>query len=104
MKNLFHNKREGGRGHRKKQHLLDVKIRADIARGQRNRVLLYWSWMIVLMVGALGGLIYGAHEGLRRYVWENPECKVKVIEVTDDGGTVTRERIIEFSRSRRCLA
>ena len=97
MKNPFNNKRVLTPGQRKKQHLLDVKIRAGKAREQRNRVLLYWSCMIVLMVGVGGGIVYGVREGFKRFVWENPDYLVKEIEVTDDGKTLERGQIIEAS-------
>ena len=95
MRIPFRNKRSSTRKQRKQQHLLDVKVRSGKAREQRNRHLLTWGCVLFLLAGAGGGVYYGAREGLRRFVWENPEYRLKEITVTDDGGSMPREQIVE---------
>jgi len=50
--------------------------------------------MLILLAGAVGGIFYAAREGLRRFVWENPEYLLKTIEVKNEGGSLQREEII----------
>jgi len=95
MKMPFSNKRVSTRKQRKQQHLLDVKVRSGKAREQRNRHLLTWSCMLILLAAAGGGIYYGAREGLRRFVWENPEYQLKEVEITNEGGSLLREQIVE---------
>jgi len=92
---LFGNKRVSTRKHRKQQqHLLDVKVRAGKAREHRNRRILNWICALILVSGAVGGIVYGTREGLRRFVWDNPEYRLKNIEVKNEGGTMKPEEII----------
>ena len=100
MRMPFGNKRVSTPKQRKQQHLLDVKVRSGKAREQRNRHLLTWSCMLILLAAAAGGSYYGVREGLRRFVWENPEYRLKEVEITNEGGSMLREQIVEAAGVR----
>ena len=95
MKTLFSNQRVSTPKQRKERHLLDVKIRSGKAREQRNQHLFSWICRFILFASLAGGLFYGANEGLRRFVWENPEYRLSEVEIADEGGTLTREDLIQ---------
>ena len=59
---------------RRQQHLLEVTVRRDIARVQRNRaVIIGFVCKALLLVGLCVGAWVGGKELLRRYLWENPD-------------------------------
>lgn len=94
MKNR--NTRVSNTRQRKQQHLLEVTIRRDIAVRQRNRAILFFTLKIVLLLGVLVGLYIGGKEGLRRFVWENPDLVLTDVRVVTDGA-LTREQIVTAS-------
>jgi cell division septal protein FtsQ len=87
------NQRISKPAHRKRQHLLEVSARREIARKQRNRAIFGTICKLVLLVGSVGGVLYGGHEVLRRFLWENPEFHLTDVRVTTDGA-LTREEIL----------
>lgn len=90
---LSKNQRISKLRHRKQQHLLEVSVRSDIARTQRNRAIFFFCCKAILLVGTCAGLYVGATEGLRRYFWENPDYFLSDLRVTTDGA-LTREQIV----------
>lgn len=103
MKMPFGNKRASSPKQRKRQHLLDVKIRSGKAREQRNSHILTWSCVLILLASVVGGAYYGVREGLRRYLWENPEYQLKEIGVVNEGGSLPRDQIVEAAGVREGL-
>ena len=97
MRWSFSKKRASNAKQRSRKQLLDVKIRSSAAREQRNRHLLTWSCLLVLLAATAGGVYYGVHEGLRRFFWENPEYNLKEISVSDEGGALQRDQIVEVA-------
>jgi hypothetical protein len=78
---------------RRRQHLLDVKVRSRKAAQQRNRRLLVVASKVAL-VGATGvGLYFGGVWAAKRLFFENPDYQVSTIEVQTDG-TLQREQIL----------
>ncbi len=93
------NRKSINRRRKKSQHLLDVHIRSDKARTQRNqRVLLFFS-KILLVFGLLAGAGYGVRYGLNHIFYENPNYLVAHIEVENEG-TLGRETIMEAAGLR----
>ncbi len=87
------NQRVSNPRQRKQQHLLEVTIRHDKAVAMRNRTVFFFFLKTVLLVGALGGLYVGGKEGLRRFLWENPDYMLTDVHVTTDG-SLTREQVL----------
>jgi cell division septal protein FtsQ len=88
------NQRNSSRKQRKQQHLLDVKVRSRAATRQRNRRALVWLSTVFLFCGAIGGIVYGSREALRRFFWQNPDYNLAEVAIHSDG-PLTREQIIE---------
>lgn len=91
-KSPVRNQRRSTRG--RGQSLLEVSVRPRLASQQRNRRLFAWSSKLILCVAVVWGLFYGGREGLRRFLWENPEYNLAVVEINNDGQGVTREMIL----------
>lgn len=79
---------------RRSQSILDVNIRADAAARQRNRKIMKWICIMILIGAASSGIYFGVREGLRRLVFENPDYRISSLEIVTDGA-LTREQIIE---------
>jgi len=88
------NQRLSSRRQRKQQHLLDVKVRSRAATRQRNRRALALLSAIFLFCGAVGGVLYGGREALRRFFWQNPDYNLAEVAIHTDG-PLTREQILE---------
>lgn len=88
------NQRRSGARQRRDQNLLEVSIRSRLANRQRNRRILLWISKLVLLVGLVGGTFYGGRYALRRFLWENPEYNLAVVEIRNDGTGVTREMVM----------
>lgn len=84
------NQRRSTRG----RGLLEVSVRPHLATQQRNRRIVAWTSKLLLAVALIGGLFYGGREALRRFLWENPEYNLAVVEINNDGQGVTREMIL----------
>lgn len=93
------NRKSINRRRKKSQHLLDVHIRSDKARSQRNqRIVLFFS-KIFLVIGVIAGLAYGVRYGLNRVFFANPNYLVSHITV-DNAGTLDRDTIVKASGIR----
>lgn len=79
---------------RKKQHLLDVKVRARKATQHRNRRVLVFISKIVLAVAICAGIYVGAQLGVRHFFFENPDYELAMIDVQTDG-TLQREQVLK---------
>ena len=88
------NQRVSSPKQRKQQHLLDVKVRSRAANRQRNRRLVEWFSGLFLFCAAVGGIVYGGHEALRRFFWQNPDYNLVEVAIHTDG-SLTREQIIQ---------
>ena len=86
------NRRVSKPQHRKHQHLLEVSVRRDIARVQRFKAVLAFVCKTILVVGFVVGIYLGGKEGLRRFLWENPDYYLSEIRVVTDG-TLTLEQV-----------
>lgn len=79
------NRRVSNTRQRKQQHLLEVTIRRDIARKQQTRKFLGITCRIVLAVGFIAGAFFAGKEGLRRFLWENPDYFLSEVRFMTDG-------------------
>lgn len=93
MRSSGKNQRVSKPRQRRQQHLLEVTVRRDIARVQRNRAVIGFVCKSLLIVSLCVGAWIGGHEVLRRYLWENPEYYLSDIRWTTDGA-LTREQIL----------
>ena len=84
---------------RRRQHLLDVKVRSRRATQHRNRRVLVVVSKIVLVVGLCFGVCIGVREGARKFFFENPSYRLSRIEVQTDG-TLQREQILKTTGLR----
>jgi cell division septal protein FtsQ len=87
------NQRVSSPKQRKQQHLLDVKMRSRAANRQRNRRVMAWLSGVFLFCAAVGGIVYGGREALRRFFWQNPDYNLVSVAIHTDG-SLTREQII----------
>jgi cell division protein FtsQ len=98
MKNpRIRNQRVTSTRQRKQQHLLEVSVRRDKARQQRNRAVLGFICRTILVAALLGGAVVGGKEALRRFLWENPDYFLTDVRVTTDGA-LTREQILSAAQ------
>ena len=81
---------------RRRQHLLDVKVRSRSATQQRNRRVLVLVSKLVLALLLVLGIYLGGREGARRFFFENPDYRLTTIEVQTDG-TLQREQILKVA-------
>lgn len=87
------NKRVSNKRQRKQKHLLDVKLRESKERSRRFRMVSGFICKLVLFAMIAAGLWFGGKEGLRRFVWENPDYFLREINFTTDGA-LTREQVL----------
>lgn len=93
------NRRVSSGRQRKQQHLLDVKVRSRKAAQQRNSRAISFVCKFILFTALVGGVWYGAHEGLRRFLWENPKYELASVTVKTDG-SLDRQRILQSAGIR----
>ncbi len=95
------NNRRGINKRRKKsQHLLDVNIRSDKARSQRNQRIVLFGCKILIFVSLIVGVIYGCRYGMNRMFFANPNYVLNQIDVENEG-TLPREQIISAAKLTR---
>jgi cell division septal protein FtsQ len=87
------NKRASTSRQRKRQHLLDVKVRARKAAAMRTRGALLVVAGLISIVTLLAGLAFGAKRAVNALFFSNPDYAMKTIDVTTDGN-LTREAIL----------
>jgi len=87
------NKRASTFRQRKRQHLLDVKVRAEKAAARRTQGVLLTLCGFILITSTLGGIAFGAKRILSALFFANADYALKSIEVTSDGN-LTREAIL----------
>jgi cell division septal protein FtsQ len=87
------NKRASTSKQRKRQHLLDVKVRAKNVAARRTQGVLLTVCGFILVASVLGGVAFGAKRILNALFFTNSDYALKSIEVTSDGN-LTREAIL----------
>jgi cell division septal protein FtsQ len=87
------NQRVSNLRQRKRQHLLDVKVRARKATQHRNRRVLVFAAKVALGAAICAGVFFGSRLALRRFFFDNPDYKLALIDVQTDG-TLQREQIL----------
>ena len=87
------NKRASTSRQRKRQHLLDVKVRAKKAASQRTQDVFFTVCGMVLLAAVCGGIAFGAKRILNTLFFANSDYSLKTIEVTSDGN-LSREAIL----------
>ena len=90
------NQRLSNSRQRRQQHLLDVKVRSRKATQYRNRRVLVFFSKIVLVLVLVIGIYLGAQFGAKRLFFENPDYRLRQIEVQTDG-TLQREQILKVA-------
>jgi cell division protein FtsQ len=87
------NKRASTSKQRKRQHLLDVKVRAKNVAARRAQNVLLSVCGIILIASVLAGVAFGAKRILNALFFTNSDYALKTIEVRSDGN-LTREAIL----------
>jgi cell division septal protein FtsQ len=87
------NKRASTLGQRKRQHLLDVKVRAKKAASQRAKSVFFAVCGFVLLVSVCGGIAFGAKRILNTLFFANSDYSLRTIEVISDGN-LSRETVL----------
>lgn len=87
------NKRASTSRQRKRQHLLDVKVRAKKAASQRTQKVFFAVCALVLLAAVCGGFAFGAKRILNTLFFANADYSLKTIEITTDGN-LNRETIL----------
>jgi cell division protein FtsQ len=87
------NKRASTSRQRKRQHLLDVKVRAKKVAARRTQSVLLTVCGFILIASVFGGIAFGAKRILNALFFANSDYALKAIEVTSDGN-LTREAIL----------
>ena len=87
------NKRASTLRQRKRQHLLDVKVRAKKAASQRTQKVFFAVCGMVLLAAVCGAIAFGAKRILNTLFFANSDYSLKTIEVTSDGN-LSRETIV----------
>lgn len=70
---------------RRYQHLLDVSVRSDQAVRQRKRRLFSIVSKVLLVVGVIVGVYFGATKAMAYLLLKNPEYNVAELNVETDG-------------------
>ena len=91
------NKRASTSKQRKRQHLLDVKVRAKKVAARRTQSVLLTVCGFILIASVLGGIAFGAKRILNALFFANADYAVKAIEVSSDGN-LTRESILRAAK------
>lgn len=89
----YRNQRVSRPKQRKQQQLLEVSVRAEKEWELRTRAIAGVVFKLLVVAGLLGGVWFGAREGLQRFFWGNPFFDLTDVRVGTDG-TLTREQII----------
>ena len=95
-RNRPRNQRASNQRQRRQQHLLDVKVRSRSVTQHRNRRIIVWLSKIALVIALAAGAYFGVREGARRFLFENSDYQLRVINVQTDG-TLQREQILKVA-------
>lgn len=87
------NQRASNVRQRRKQHLLDVKVRSRSASQHRNRRIIVVLSKLGLFVAVMIGLYFGGRRLANRFFFENPDYRVSMIDIQTDG-TLPREQVL----------
>jgi len=87
------NRRVSNWRQRRKQHLLDVKVRSRTATQQRNRRVLIVFSQLALVIGLGVALYLGAREGAKRFFFQHPAYQLSTVEVST-AGTLQRDQML----------
>src|SRR3954467_8397499 len=90
------NQRVSNTRQRRQQHLLDVKVRSRTATQHRNRRIMVGISKVALTIVIIAAIYLGVREGARRFFFENPEYRLRAIEVQTDG-TLLRDHVIQVA-------
>jgi cell division septal protein FtsQ len=93
------NQRVSNTRQRRRQHLLDVRVRSHKATQHRNRRVLVLLSKIGLVVVLVIGAVLGIRFGAKRLFFENPDYQLSQIEIQTDG-TLQREQILKAAELR----
>src|SRR5438034_4484852 len=88
------NRRVSNVRQRRKQHLLDVKVRSRRATQHLVRRAMGVLSRVILLAALLGAVYAGAREAARRLFFENPDYQLRTIELQTDG-TLQREQVLK---------
>ena len=81
---------------RRSQSILDVNMRSSAAASQRNRKIMKWLCILILIGTVSAAVFCGVREGWKRYVLENPRYVLSSLEIVTDG-TLSREEVTRES-------
>jgi cell division septal protein FtsQ len=87
------NQRVSNPRQRKRQHLLDVRVRSRKATQHRNRRVLVIVSQCLLAIALVAGIFIGGKITLKRFFFENPDYKLAMVDVQTDG-TLQREQVL----------
>ncbi len=79
---------------RRREHLLEVTATAETERRRRNQKILLHAGEAVVLLGIVAFSWLGIRALLNSQLFENPQYKVRVVEVATDG-VMTREEALE---------
>lgn len=81
---------------RRSNNILEVQVRARTARQKRVRLVtkIVWSLILIVVIGTAG--IYGIRAGMSKFFLNNPDYKIKALEVQLDG-VMTRDELIKLA-------
>lgn len=99
QRNRPRNQRISNPRQRRQQHLLDVKVRSHKATQHRNRRVLVIASKVVLGIAACVAVVFGLRFGARQLFLDNPDYRLRQIEVKTDG-TLQREQVIRAAELR----
>ena len=93
------NERVSNPRQRRRQHLLDVRVRSHKATRHRNRRVLVIVSKLILAATVCTGLYFGVQLGAKRLFFENPDYQLSQIRVQTDG-TLQRDQVLKAAGLR----
>jgi cell division protein FtsQ len=88
------NQRRSGSRQRRGQNLLEVTVRSRMVTRQRNRRVLSFVCKLIVLAGIICGGTYGVRKGIQRFILENPEYRLAVVEINDESSGISRETVL----------
>ena len=93
------NRRRSG-PHHASRNILHVNVRSKAIIQQRARFFLAWGCRLFLAGALVVGCVYGVRQGLRKFLWENSEYNLAVVEINKDGQGLSRDVILSTAGLR----